>query len=114
MEGGTSHISVVDGYGNAAAMTTSIEDAFGSRQMVGGFLLNNQLTDFSFAPASVAAPAAAGGTGGTCRRCTPCPRRWRAQPAAARQTAAQFDGADPGVRTGGERDGPRHRGSDAW
>ncbi len=53
-EGGTSHISVVDRYGNAAAMTTSIENAFGSRQMVAGFLLNNQLTDFSF----VAAPAA--------------------------------------------------------
>jgi gamma-glutamyltranspeptidase/glutathione hydrolase len=45
---GTSHLSIVDGYGNALAMTTSIEDAFGSRQMVGGFLLNNQLTDFSF------------------------------------------------------------------
>lgn len=44
----TSHISVVDGYGNAVAMTTTIEDAFGSRQMVDGFMLNNQLTDFSF------------------------------------------------------------------
>jgi gamma-glutamyltranspeptidase/glutathione hydrolase len=32
------------------SMTTSIENAFGSRQMVGGFLLNNQLTDFSFSP----------------------------------------------------------------
>jgi gamma-glutamyltranspeptidase / glutathione hydrolase len=56
-EHGTSHISVVDAYGNALAMTTTIEDAWGSRQMVnrgvglsGGFLLNNQLTDFSFAP----------------------------------------------------------------
>ena len=47
----TSHLSVVDGDGNAVAMTTSIEDAFGSRQMTaGGFLLNNQMTDFSFAP----------------------------------------------------------------
>lgn len=44
----TSHISVVDAYGNAVSMTTTIEDAFGSRQMVRGFLLNNQLTDFSF------------------------------------------------------------------
>ena len=59
-ERGTSHISVVDGYGNAAAMTTSIEAAFGSRQMVRGFLLNNQLTDFSFAPAA-SAPALADG-----------------------------------------------------
>ena len=53
-EKGTSHLSVVDRYGNAAAMTTSIESAFGSRQMVAGFLLNNQLTDFSFAPAPTA------------------------------------------------------------
>jgi gamma-glutamyltranspeptidase/glutathione hydrolase len=36
--------------GNALAMTTTIEDAFGARQMVRGFLLNNELTDFSFAP----------------------------------------------------------------
>ena len=49
-EYGTSHISIVDGYGNALAMTTTIEDAFGSRQMVKGFLLNNELTDFSFVP----------------------------------------------------------------
>ncbi|HEU0203113.1 MAG TPA: gamma-glutamyltransferase family protein [Burkholderiaceae bacterium] len=46
----TSHISVVDAYGNAVAMTTSIEDAFGARLLVRGFLLNNQLTDFSFLP----------------------------------------------------------------
>lgn len=46
----TSHISIVDGAGNAVSMTTTIEDAFGSRQMVRGFLLNNQLTDFSFSP----------------------------------------------------------------
>ena len=56
-EYGTSHISIVDAYGNALAMTTTIEDAFGSRMMTdggtgkaGGFLLNNELTDFSFAP----------------------------------------------------------------
>lgn len=50
-EYGTSHISIVDKQGNAIAMTTTIEDQFGSRQMVKGFLLNNELTDFSFAPA---------------------------------------------------------------
>ncbi len=50
-EYGTSHISIVDAYGNALAMTTTIEDQFGARQMVKGFLLNNELTDFSFAPA---------------------------------------------------------------
>ena len=46
----TSHISIVDGEGNAIAMTTSIEMAFGSAVMVEGFLLNNQLTDFSLKP----------------------------------------------------------------
>ena len=56
-EYGTSHISVIDPYGNAVAMTATIEAVFGSRLMVntgqgrqGGFLLNNELTDFSFAP----------------------------------------------------------------
>ena len=60
-EYGTSHISIVDAFGNAIAMTTTIEDGFGSRQMVnvkpglsGGFLLNNELTDFSFAPSDAA------------------------------------------------------------
>jgi gamma-glutamyltranspeptidase/glutathione hydrolase len=57
MEYGTSHISIVDASGSALAMTTTIESGFGSRLMVstnpsrtGGFLLNNELTDFSFAP----------------------------------------------------------------
>lgn len=44
----TSHLSIVDRKGNAVAMTTTIENGFGSLQMVRGFLLNNQLTDFSF------------------------------------------------------------------
>jgi gamma-glutamyltranspeptidase/glutathione hydrolase len=58
IEYGTSHISVVDAQGRAVAMTTTIEAAFGSRRMVttdparpGGFLLNNEMTDFSLAPA---------------------------------------------------------------
>jgi len=56
IEHGTSHISIVDKRGNALSMTTSIENAFGARLLVstglpGGFLLNNQLTDFSFTPA---------------------------------------------------------------
>ncbi len=49
-EHGTSHISVVDRYGNAAAMTTTVESAFGSFHMVDGFVLNNQLTDFAADP----------------------------------------------------------------
>ena len=44
----TSHISIVDAAGNVLSMTTTIENAFGSRLMTGGFLLNNELTDFSF------------------------------------------------------------------
>ncbi|MEM9591557.1 MAG: gamma-glutamyltransferase [Pseudomonadota bacterium] len=47
---GTSHVSVVDRNGDAFSMTTTIETAFGARSMVRGFLLNNQLTDFSFRP----------------------------------------------------------------
>jgi gamma-glutamyltranspeptidase / glutathione hydrolase len=47
---GTSQISIVDDDGNALSMTTTIEQSFGSRLMVRGFLLNNQLTDFSFVP----------------------------------------------------------------
>ena len=47
---GTTHITVVDAQGNIVSMTSSIENAFGARLMVGGFLLNNQLTDFSFSP----------------------------------------------------------------
>jgi gamma-glutamyltranspeptidase/glutathione hydrolase len=54
----TSHISIVDAEGNAVAMTTTIENAFGSRQMVRGFLLNNQLTDFSFNPFDASGPIA--------------------------------------------------------
>jgi len=57
IEYGTSHISVVDAQGRAVSMTTTIEAAFGARRMVttdpsrpGGFLLNNEMTDFSFAP----------------------------------------------------------------
>ena len=47
---GTSHLSVVDGHGQAVSFTTSIESSMGARLWVGGFLLNNQLTDFSFTP----------------------------------------------------------------
>jgi len=56
-EHGTSHVSIVDAQGRAVAMTTTIESAFGSRLLAdggtglpGGYLLNNELTDFSFAP----------------------------------------------------------------
>ena len=58
-EMGTSHISIVDGAGRSLAMTTTIEDGFGARQMVSGFLLNNELTDFSFAPTDASGQAIA-------------------------------------------------------
>lgn len=47
---GTTHISAIDKYGNAISLTSSIETSFGAKMMVNGFLLNNQLTDFSFIP----------------------------------------------------------------
>ena len=54
----TTHLSVVDDKGNAVSLTASVESAFGSRIMVRGFLLNNQLTDFSFLPSTDGLPAA--------------------------------------------------------
>ncbi|MGH8231520.1 MAG: gamma-glutamyltransferase family protein, partial [Steroidobacteraceae bacterium] len=48
--GGTSHVVIVDDAGNVLSMTTTVESIFGSGRMVDGFLLNNQLTDFSFSP----------------------------------------------------------------
>ena len=54
----TSHFSIVDKQGNVVSMTTTIENGFGSRLMVRGFLLNNELTDFSFVPARGGYPVA--------------------------------------------------------
>jgi gamma-glutamyltranspeptidase/glutathione hydrolase len=54
-ENGTTHLSVVDGSGNVVTMTTTVESAFGAFHMTkGGFLLNNQLTDFSATPTDAA------------------------------------------------------------
>ncbi len=47
---GTTHVSIVDAAGNAVALTSSIEGPFGAHLMVGGFILNNELTDFAFVP----------------------------------------------------------------
>ncbi len=54
----TTHVSVVDAAGNVVAMTNSIESSFGSHLMVRGFMLNNELTDFAFAPARGSRPVA--------------------------------------------------------
>ncbi len=55
---GTSHFVVVDADGNVVSMTTTVESVFGSGRTVGGFVLNNQLTDFSFNPTEGERPAA--------------------------------------------------------
>jgi gamma-glutamyltranspeptidase/glutathione hydrolase len=90
VEHGTSHLSVVDGYGNALALTTTIEDAFGARQMVRGFLLNNELSDFSFIRPRWA---------------------WHAdrQSRRARQTPALVDESDAGLRRADRRVGDERR-----
>ena len=54
----TTHFAIVDAAGNAVSMTSSVENAFGSRLMVRGFILNNQLTDFSFRPTVEGQPVA--------------------------------------------------------
>jgi gamma-glutamyltranspeptidase/glutathione hydrolase len=54
----TSHFSIVDRFGDGVAMTTSVQGAFGSQLMVGGFILNNQLTDFDYVPSVGGRPVA--------------------------------------------------------
>jgi gamma-glutamyltranspeptidase/glutathione hydrolase len=61
---GTSHFVVVDPYGNVVSMSTTVETVFGSGRAVGGFVLNNQLTDFSFLPTDDGRPAANAVRGG--------------------------------------------------
>ena len=58
VERGTSHVSIVDRWGNAVAFTTTIEAPFGAHIMVRGFLLNNELTDFSPLPELAGRPVA--------------------------------------------------------
>lgn len=87
----TTHVSVVDAEGNAAALTASIESAFGSRIMVRGFLLNNELTDFSFRPSLDGKPVANRVEGGK-------------RPRSAMAPTLVFDpaGKPPGSRPGGK------------
>jgi gamma-glutamyltranspeptidase/glutathione hydrolase len=54
----TTHFSAVDRGGNVASMTSTVEGIFGSQLVAGGFILNNELTDFSFAPEHDGAPVA--------------------------------------------------------
>jgi gamma-glutamyltranspeptidase/glutathione hydrolase len=69
----TSHVSVIDRQGNAVSMTTTIESQFGSHIMVRGFLLNNQITDFSLAPEQDGKPVANRIEGGKRPRSTMAP-----------------------------------------
>jgi gamma-glutamyltranspeptidase/glutathione hydrolase len=57
-QSGTTHFSAVDGKGNIANMTSTIEAPFGNQVIAGGFFLNNELTDFTFAPEQNGAPVA--------------------------------------------------------
>jgi gamma-glutamyltranspeptidase/glutathione hydrolase len=61
---GTSHFVIVDADGNVVSMTTTVESIFGSGRTVGGFVLNNQLTDFSFVPLEAGRPIANAVRGG--------------------------------------------------
>jgi gamma-glutamyltranspeptidase / glutathione hydrolase len=61
---GTSHLVVMDAEGNVVSMTTTVESVFGSGRTVGGFVLNNQLTDFSFKPTDENGPVANAVQGG--------------------------------------------------
>ena len=56
--GGTSQVSIIDRYGNAVSQTLTVEGPFGNGRLVDGFMLNNELTDFSFDPGPAAAPVA--------------------------------------------------------
>jgi len=72
-ESGTTHFVIVERNGDAVTMSASIENAFGARRMVRGFLLNNQLTDFAFDPRQRGAPAANRVQGGKRPRSTMSP-----------------------------------------
>ncbi|MEQ9317056.1 MAG: gamma-glutamyltransferase, partial [Henriciella sp.] len=61
---GTTHVSIIDQYGNAVSMTATVESAFGNSRMVNGYLLNNQLTDFSRQPRLNNVPVANAPAGG--------------------------------------------------
>ena len=56
--GGTSHVSIIDRSGNVVSQTITVESAFGNNRLVDGFILNNELTDFSFDPGPDSAPVA--------------------------------------------------------
>ncbi|WP_196259227.1 gamma-glutamyltransferase [Pelagibacterium limicola] len=84
---GTSHFVIVDGEGNMVSATTTIESGFGNRVMTRGFLLNNELTDFSFAAEANGAPVA--------NRVEPGKR-----PRSSMSPTIVFEGGEPVLLTG--------------
>jgi len=70
---GTTHISIVDRWGNAVSLTATVESAFGAQRMVAGFLLNNQLTDFAFLPTLNGQPVANAAAAGKAPRSSMSP-----------------------------------------
>jgi gamma-glutamyltranspeptidase/glutathione hydrolase len=82
-ENGTSHFVAVDREGNAVSYTSTIEGSFGSGIMVGGYYLNNELTDFSFVPEADGRPVANRVEGGKRPR-SRWPRRWSTMRKASR------------------------------
>ncbi len=89
----TTHYSIVDRWGGTVSMTSTIEDAFGDRMMVRGFLLNNELTDFSFAPEEDGRPVANRVEGGK-------------RPLSSMSPTIVFDGEGRPVVTVGSPGGP--------
>ena len=86
---GTSHFVIVDREGNIVSMTTTVESLFGSGRAVGGFMLNNQLTDFSYRPIVDGAPVANAVAGGKRPRSSMAPvmRSAAPSPHSARRAA---------------------------
>lgn len=72
-DNGTTHISIVDAWGNAVALTATVESAFGAQRMAAGFMLNNQLTDFAFAPTLNGRPLANAAAAGKAPRSSMSP-----------------------------------------
>jgi gamma-glutamyltranspeptidase/glutathione hydrolase len=93
-EHGTSDVAIVDADGNAVSMTTTVEDIFGAHLMVDGFVLNNELTDFSFIPAVAGKPVANRVEGGK-------------RPRSSMAPALVFDGAGKLVAVVGSAGGLR-------
>ena len=100
-EHGTSHLAVVDDAGDAVALTTTVQDAFGARLLVRGFLLNNELTDFSFLPSRDGRPSPTGWSPASGRAA-----RWR-RPWCSTRRAGCVSSSDRSAARASSRTWPR-------